>query len=108
MPKNQHTFKPGQVTNPNGRPKKGWSLTETMREYLSEKDVDKKKERREILVQQTFEHALKGDPTAQKLMWNYIDGMPKQPIELSGELRYEKVELSTIGEDLSPNETDQG
>lgn len=71
------SWKPGQSGNPLGRPKREFSLTQGMRDFLSEKDPDKKKQRKDILIEKTFQMAQKGDIAAIKLLWNYIDGMPK-------------------------------
>jgi hypothetical protein len=77
-------MKPGETRNPNGRPKKEWSLTGAMRDFLSEKDPETKKVRRDQFIETQYKYALKGDPTASKHLWNYIDGMPKQKTELTG------------------------
>ncbi len=86
-------IKKGQVLNPNGRPKKEYSLTQGMREYLSELDGDSKKELRRVFLEKTHEMALKGDPTAMKLIWNYLDGMPKQTIEANINLAEQMAEV---------------
>jgi len=69
-------WEPGQSGNPVGRPKKEFSLTAGMKEYLAEKDPEKKKQRKDILIEKTFQMAQKGDIAAIKLLWNYLDGMP--------------------------------
>lgn len=66
-----------QNINRNGPPKKEFSLTEGMREFLSERDPEKKKERKTMLIEKTFQMAQGGDISAIKLLWNYLDGMPK-------------------------------
>jgi len=70
---------PGHTANPNGRPKKGYSITETFREMF-EKDPKKKAE----LASTIFAKAMQGDIAAMKLLWNYMDGMPMQGVELTG------------------------
>lgn len=70
-------FKKGESGNPKGRPKKGYSITEWFKNMLAaEPDV------KEQLGRSILEKALKGDPTAVKLIWNYMDGMPKQDLGL--------------------------
>ena len=76
-------FKQGEVNNPNGRPKKGYSITEMMKELLSTpidgKDV------RAALARSILDKALKGDIGAQKIIWQYMDGMPLQKNVFAGD-----------------------
>lgn len=67
----------GVSGNPNGRPKKEFSLTQGMRDFLSEHDPDKKRERKDLLVEQTYKQAMRGDIAAIKMIFNYLEGMPK-------------------------------
>lgn len=66
------------VLNPNGRPKKGMTLTDAMRDYLEQKNENTGRIRKDEFVQKVAKLAYEGDPTALKLIWNYIDGMPVQ------------------------------
>lgn len=66
-------FQPGQSGNPKGRPLKGHSITETIREMMDEKPEIKK-----ALGGKIFQMALGGDMTAIRTIWNYLDGMPKE------------------------------
>ncbi len=65
-----------------------------MRDYLSTKDPDTKKERGAIYVENVFKFAAKGDATAIKLIANYIDGMPKQDNKLDLTSNGEKISFS--------------
>jgi len=76
MAKTSTSFKPGEVNNPNGRPKKGYSITEWFKEMLASKP-----EVKDALGKSITKKALEGDVTAQKLVWSYMDGMPSQAIE---------------------------
>jgi len=80
----------GQTNNPNGRPRKGQTLTDLMEKYLNKKVDTKqgKKKYKEIFVQKVIELAFKGELSAIKLIWNYIDGLPVQKID-------QKTEIST-------------
>lgn len=93
------SFKPGQSGNPNGRPKKGTSLTELMREYLQEIDPATGKERRQTFIEKVQALAQKGDATALKLVWNYLEGMPQQSVDVTskGESIAPKVTIDTMG-----------
>lgn len=70
----------GSTANMNGRPKKGYSITEAFRSMFEEKPEEKEK-----IVKAIKQRAVAGDSTAIKLLWNYMDGMPKQAVELTGE-----------------------
>jgi hypothetical protein len=64
-------YKPGQSGNPNGRPKKGKTLTDIIRAK-----VDKDK-----FAEAVLNKAYEGDVTAQKLILSYLDGNPVQPVD---------------------------
>lgn len=68
----------GYSGNPNGRPLKGYSITEMIREMLAS-DPDKKAQ----LGRSIMEKALSGDTTSQKMIWEHMDGKPKQTVEYS-------------------------
>lgn len=67
--------------NTKGRPKKGYSITEMMREMLSSKP-----EIKEAIGKVIAKKALEGDLTAIKTLWQYMDGMPDQKVEHGGSL----------------------
>lgn len=70
------------VLNPKGRPK-GWTLTEVIRKELEKIPEGFKKDYASLLAEQYIKRAIKGDPTASKLVINYIDGMPKQSTDIT-------------------------
>jgi len=74
------TFKPGQSGNPKGRPPKGYSITEWFREMLAS-DPQIKDELGSAILQK----AKSGDVTAMKLVWNYLDGMPQQKMDVTSD-----------------------
>lgn len=67
------------VLNPNGRPKKGHSITETIRAMM-----DSKPEIKKALGAKILQMAVDGDIQAIKTIWNYLDGMPLQKSEIGG------------------------
>lgn len=78
-------FKKGISGNPNGQPKKGFSITAIMKDYLNGTIMNEKEEvisRKQILVMRLFELAMKGDIKAIQHVLNYCEGMPKQRIEI--------------------------
>ena len=72
------SWKPGQSGNPNGRPKKGYSISEAFKRML-EADPEKK----EAIVNKILLAALSGDMAAAKMIWQYMDGQPAQAIDLT-------------------------
>ena len=84
-------FVKNAIANPNGRPKKGQTMTDLCREYIEEKIKDEDGKTliiKKAFIKKVFDRAIKdGDTTAMKLIWNYLDGMPKQVVEVgSGKL----------------------
>lgn len=78
-PNPQNQFTEGHSGNVNGRPLKGYSITEMMKEMLASKPEIKQSIGAVIAAK-----AMEGDATAIKTLWNYMDGMPKQGLELAG------------------------
>jgi hypothetical protein len=83
-PNPSYKFPEGVSGNPNGRPKKGTTLTELMEKYLEDSEPEHKVTRKEEFIAKVATMAYKGDLQAIKLIWNYLDGMPKQSVELQG------------------------
>lgn len=77
------SLKPGQTANPNGRPKKEESLTNLMRTYLNQIPPGEARSRKEIFIEKTAQLAERGDATAQKLIWSYLDGLPTQQVDVT-------------------------
>lgn len=90
-------MKPGETRNPNGRPKKGESLTECMRIFLEEVPEGQKKTYKELFVRKSYQKAIEGDPTFAKLVWNYVEGMPKQSVDVTS--KDQKISGLTIIKD---------
>lgn len=80
MAKTRTSFKKGEIHNPNGRPLKGYSITEWFQNMLNSDPATKEKLARAILGK-----ALEGDSTAQKTIWQYMDGMPKQDMDIKSD-----------------------
>ena len=76
MPKVKTSYKPGQSGNLKGAPKKGYSITEWFKDML-----DSKPEVKDAIGKSIMKKALEGDVAAQRLVWSYMDGMPKQAID---------------------------
>lgn len=70
----------GTTPNPNGRPKKGYSITEMMREMM-ESEPELKKAIGKVIAKK----ALEGDMAAIDKLWKYMDGMPPQSIDVTSQ-----------------------
>lgn len=91
---------PGNTANPNGRPKKGYSITEAFRTMLSAEPEVKAQ-----IVQSIKDKALAGDPAAIKMVWEYMDGKPKQPV-VGGDEDDAPIEHKVIVEFVRPPNAD--
>jgi len=82
-PNPQNQFEKGKSGNPNGRPKRDWTvqgLIELAMEEESETGIPYKK----IVYTKLVSMAKAGDIQAIKEINNRLDGMPKQTTELTG------------------------
>ena len=101
MAANETSWKPGQSGNTNGRPTKGYSITDTVREMLASSPDAKEK-----LSKKVLEKALEGDLKAVELLWSYMDGRPVQTSNvLLSEEPEEKVKrtLALLKENVLPS-----
>jgi len=60
------------VLNPTGRPPKGYSITAWFKQMLASKP-----EVKDAIGKSIVKKALEGDVAAQRMVWSYMDGMPK-------------------------------
>jgi len=103
-PKNQ--MKKGETLNPNGRPKKGTSITEIAKKFLDEIPVGQEKTYKQIFFETVFKLAVVDkDITALKLVWNYVDGMPTQALEHTGK-EGGPIQIAPIFKDLHVHSND--
>ena len=89
-------FKPGQSGNPNGRPKKGTSLTEILRELGEVPPGKTGKPRKEVIAEKLWRLALSGDKFALRYVYDRLDGKPKETKEISGP-DGEGIEIHFVG-----------
>lgn len=77
---------PGEVRNPNGRPKRFKLLTMIMNKQMDEKCEFDKKGRTwaEVIVAATMQLAIKGHTGALKEVWERSEGKMKQSFMLEG------------------------
>lgn len=80
-------WKKGVSGNPNGRPVGAKNFTTKVREALEALSDGKNISYEKELITAILDNAIvKKDIQAQKLIWNYLDGMPSQSIQHSGEI----------------------
>ena len=101
MPKEDTQFKKGQIANPNGRPKGSFSITEKIKKELEKcPDGKDKKTYLELLVRKILKKAIvEGDQAMIKSIWNYIDGMPKESMDLTS--GGDKLPIITLTENIT-------
>ena len=76
-------FQPGVSGNPNGRPRTA-KFSEAARGLLAEIDARTGETNAECLVRHCFKKAKQGSPRHLELLLAYVEGRPKQGVELSG------------------------
>jgi len=77
-------FAKGKSGNPQGRPKKGETLTDLLREKIeTTKTAKEKLTRKEKIIEKLIALAEGGDLSALKYLFDRIDGRPKESIELT-------------------------
>jgi hypothetical protein len=76
-------FQPGVSGNPNGRPRTA-KFSEAARQLLAEIDAKSGETNAECLVRHCFKKAKQGSPRHLELLLAYVEGKPKQGVELSG------------------------
>ena len=83
-------FPPGVSGNPGGRPKGSISLVNMMRERHKMIGPDQKRSIAEHLIDNIMQDALDGKDTQLKLLLNYVEGMPRQSLDIGndGELPF--------------------
>lgn len=76
-------YQKGISGNPRGRPKRGETLTDLLREKIEvPKSPREKLIRKEKLIERLITLAEGGDLAALKYIFDRIDGLPRQSIEL--------------------------
>lgn len=91
-------FLPGKSGNPTGRPKD--DLVTTARRILEEIKAETNTTLREEFVRKTIEDGMKGDPVARKIVWQYLQALPKQEFDVT--TKDEKIGGFIISKDDLP------
>jgi len=86
MPKEDTQFKEGQSGNPNGRPKGTQNFTTKVRVALEKIAEGKNYTYEEAFIKSILKKGIvDGDPAIIRLIWNYLDGLPKQTMDLTSD-----------------------
>lgn len=92
-------FQPGVSGNPYGRPRTA-KFSEAARGLLAEIDAKSGETNAECLVRHCFKKAMHGSPRHLELFLAYVEGRPKQGVELSGPdgsaMRFENMSEAEI------------
>lgn len=96
-------WKKGQSGNPKGAPQKDESITFLMNKFLESCPEGQEKTYKQIFVEKAYAKAVKdGDVTAQKMIWNYIDGLPQGFLDLTS--KGQKISLTQMFDTTSEDE----
>ena len=80
-------FKKGQSGNPNGRPTGSVSITAEIKKKLQEIPDGQQKSYLELLINRILKQAVvDGNEQMIKLCWNYLEGLPKEDVRVTGEV----------------------
>ena len=83
---------PGSTANPKGRPVGSLSITAEIKKRLQECPEGKEKTYLEFLVNKILQQAvLEGNEQMIKTIWGYVDGQPKQAVELAGQVNISNI-----------------
>lgn len=102
-------WKAGESGNPNGRPKKGVSLTDILREQANIKDAKfngEMVERKVALGNRMWMAALKGDVAIMKYMYDRLDGKPTQEIKVQSDAAMDAPIVLHVGATIRVIEDD--
>lgn len=99
---------PGQPSlNPAGRPKGTISLTAIIKQRLLELSPDQKRTALEWLADNIIQDALENNNKMRQLIWNYLDGMPKQTFGFDEPITGVKIEI-TENKNGDKSQSDKG
>ncbi len=76
-------FLPGYTANPAGKPRDTFSLVAMIKKKLKQVPEGSQRSFAEHIIDKTVEDAIKGNVVAMKLLWNYVEGMPKQHTDIT-------------------------
>lgn len=109
MPKGEalkpYNFKKGQSGNPNGRPKGCLSLRTKLKIALDKIHKGTGTKYDELLIQSMLKDAIKEDGQSRRMIWQYVEGMPKEVKDLN--LRLPQPITEILKDDLLQDNSNQ-
>ena len=115
MPKEDTQFKPGQSGNPAGKKPGTKSFTTKVKEALEKIAEGQNYTYEEAFIKSIMKKAIvDGDASTQRLIWNYLDGMPMQKMQHSGEIQIPIYGAKSLpnndsdNKDIQPEQENQG
>ena len=100
-----HLFQPGQSGNPAGKPKGAKNFTTKVREALLKVAEGKDYTYEEAYLKAILKKAIiDQDTTIMKLIWNYLDGMPNQNIDM--DIKRDEPDIREIYKELKQKAND--
>jgi len=85
-PRPANSIKTGEVRNPNGRPKKGETLTDILKLKADCIEETEKLPIKDVIAKKLLDLAIKGDMAAIKYVYDRIDGTPIQSVNLDAKM----------------------
>ena len=102
------TFVKGQSGNPAGRPQGARSFTTKVREALEKIADGKDYTYEEALIKSILKKAIvDGDVASQRIIWNYLDGMPRETKDVTVKLPKPLLDVCDNYSDKQDKETQQ-
>jgi hypothetical protein len=89
-------WKKGQVTNPNGRTKRSWTVKSLIEAVLEEKDEVTGETNRKVLINKLVSMAKRGDIIAIKEINNRLDGTPIASVDVTSDGQPIEVNIDAI------------
>lgn len=99
MTKTRTSWKPGESGNPRGRPLKGQSMAEAIRDELDDSGRGRTTKRQRI-ARKAVALAIGGDAAAMRYVRDTTEGTPQRNVNLSGDLDVGVTIVLTEDEDV--------
>ena len=92
-------FLPGTSGNPKGRPKKGHTLTDALRDFAYRRNMDEM-EAREALAEVLWDLALNAkDVAAIRYIYDRLEGKPTEKVEHNGKMQWSIIRPADAPDD---------